>query len=159
MSENQASLAALSNRLAQSDNEVKRLQRELEISDASISDYRDLLSTMQNNVKHHQEQMQLISEQLKTKENLIDEIEENCRVEIQTIKVSLDKKIDTVMETTANEVSRLQEECTNKTKLNIEVNEKKKRIHYIHIFFEFHFVFFCPFYTYFLSYFFLLSFK
>ncbi|XP_043467014.1 putative leucine-rich repeat-containing protein DDB_G0290503 isoform X2 [Leptopilina heterotoma] len=123
MSENQASLAALSNRLAQSDNEVKRLQRELEISDTSISDYRDLLSTMQNNVKHHQEQMQLISEQLKTKENLIDEIEENCRVEIQTIKLSLEKKIDTVMETTANEVSRLQEECTNKTKLNIELKK------------------------------------
>ncbi|XP_051160963.1 hyaluronan mediated motility receptor-like isoform X2 [Leptopilina boulardi] len=123
MSENQASLAALSNRLAQSDNEVKRLQRELKINETTICEQRDLLLAKDNKIKNLEEQIQLISEQLKTKECLIDEIEENCRVEFQTIKLALEMKIDNVMETTAKEVSRLQEDCSNKTKLNIELKK------------------------------------
>lgn len=123
MAENQASLSALSNRLAQSDTEVKRLQQELKINEASLCEHRDLLSTTQNNSKLLQEQIQSISDQLKAKESLIDEIEENCRIDIQSIKSALELRIDTVVKSTASEVSRLQEECSDKTKLNKELKE------------------------------------
>ena len=121
MSENQASVCALTNRIAESDAEVKRLQRELETSESSLREHRDLLSSVQSNSKVLQEQVHAITDQLKEKESLIDQLKENCKTEIESFKSALESKIENVMEVTAIRVSKLQEDCLNKSKLNAEV--------------------------------------
>lgn len=121
MAENQASVTALSKRLAQSNAEVERLQNELKRGEDCINEYRDLLNLMRSNSQMVHEQVHVLMEELDTKKGLVDQLEVESLSEVESIKSVFEAKIDDLREIATRNASKLKAECDQKTAQNIEV--------------------------------------
>lgn len=121
MAENQASIAALTRRLAQSEAEVERLQSELQAKEGSLIGYRDLFETMTENSKMIQEQLDTITDKLEEKSEHIDRMEEASVSEINAAKAAFSSKIDSLKSYTIDELAKAQKECQESSNLNSEV--------------------------------------
>ncbi|XP_029045310.1 paramyosin-like [Osmia bicornis bicornis] len=126
MAENQASVAALTTRLAQSNAEVERLQHELKCGEDCINEHRDLLTIMRNNSQMVHEQMHTLMEQLNVRKGLVDQIEVESMNEIESAKSLFEAKIEDLKQIATKEVGKLKAECTAKTTENAEI---KKQLH------------------------------
>nr|XP_003706552.1 PREDICTED: hyaluronan mediated motility receptor-like isoform X3 [Megachile rotundata] len=121
MAENQASVAALTKRLAQSNAEVERLQHELKRGEDCISEHRDLLTIMRNNSQMVHEQVHTLMEQLDVKKGLVDQLEAESLSEVESLKSLFEAKIDDLKQLATKEVAKLQAECAAKTAENAEI--------------------------------------
>lgn len=121
MAENQASVAALSKRLAQSHAEVERLQDELRRGEDCIHEHRDLLASMRNNSQMVHDQVHNIMKQLDAERQLVSQIEAGSLSEFESIKTIFEVKIDELQRVAAKEITRLREEIKKKSNENAEV--------------------------------------
>lgn len=121
MAENQASVAALTTRLAQSTAEVERLQHELKLDKDCINEHRDLLSIMRNNSQMVHEQVHVLMEQLDAKKGLVDQLEAESLSEVESLRSILEAKIDDLRKIATREVAALQAENNEITAQNVEV--------------------------------------
>lgn len=121
MAENQASVAALTKRLAQSNAEVERLQHELKRGEDCINEHRDLLSIMRNNSQIVHEQVHVLMDQLDAKKGLVDQLEAESLSELESLKSVFEAKIDDLKKIATRQVAKLQAENDVKTAQNIEV--------------------------------------
>ncbi|PBC30764.1 hypothetical protein APICC_04551 [Apis cerana cerana] len=126
MAENQASVAALTTRLAQSTAEVERLQHELKLDKDCINEHRDLLSIMRNNSQMVHEQVHVLMEQLDAKKGLVDQLEAESLSEVESLRSILEAKIDDLRKIATREVAALQAENNEITVQNVEM---KKQLH------------------------------
>ncbi|XP_017797874.1 PREDICTED: putative leucine-rich repeat-containing protein DDB_G0290503 [Habropoda laboriosa] len=124
MAENQASVAALSKRLAQSNAEVERLQHALKRGEDCINEHRDLLSIMRNNSQMVHEQVHALMEQLDAKKGLFDQIEADSIKEAESIKSIFEAKIDDLKQITTRQVAKLQADYDAKTSQNAEMKNQ-----------------------------------
>lgn len=122
MAENQASVAALTKRLAQSNAEVERLQHELKRGEDCINEHHDLLTIMRNNSQMVHEQMHTLMEQLDVRKGLVDQIEAESISEIESVKSLFEAKIEDLKQIATKEVAKLKAECAAKTTENTEVS-------------------------------------
>lgn len=121
MAENQASVAALTRRLAQSEAEVDRLQEELQSKEGSLLGYRDLFETITQNSKLVQEQLDTITDKIDEKVELISQIEEKSVTEINEAKAAFTARIDDLKSDAIDELAKVQTECTATSARNAEV--------------------------------------
>lgn len=121
MAENQASVAALCQRLTESDSEVERLQNELKSGADSIQEHRGLLSAMRNTSKILSEEVYTLMEQLDANKGVVDQLEAVNLAEIESVRSLFFAEIESLKEISAKEITRLQEECKNKDQQNAEV--------------------------------------
>ena len=121
MAENQASVAALTKRLAQSNAEVERLQHELKRGEDRIDEHRDLLSIMRNNSKIVHEQVRVLMEELDIKKGLVDQLEAESITEMESLKSVFEAKIGDFKNIATKKVAKLQAENDAKTAQNVEV--------------------------------------
>ncbi|XP_066591183.1 putative leucine-rich repeat-containing protein DDB_G0290503 [Prorops nasuta] len=121
MSDNQASLAALTRRLAQSHSEVERLQDELKRNEDCIHEHREVINTMRNNTQMVQEQVYSLLQQLDAKKELIDELKAGSINEIDSLKAMFDAKIENLKETSTQEIQILKDENVKKSIENAEI--------------------------------------
>ncbi|XP_043527976.1 hyaluronan mediated motility receptor-like isoform X1 [Frieseomelitta varia] len=128
MAENQASVAALTKRLAQSNAEVERLQHELKRGEDCIGEHRDLLSIMRNNSKIVHEQVRVLMEQLDIKKGLVDQLEAESVSEMESLKSVFEAKIDDFKNIAAKKVAKLQAENDVKTAENVEMKNQLEKM-------------------------------
>lgn len=121
MAENQASVAALTNRLTQSNAEVERLQHELKRGEDCIHEHRDLLSTMRNNSQLVHEQVHALMEELDAQRELVNKLETDSLSEFESIKPVFEAKIENLKQMAAKEIAKLQNDCEMKSLQNDEV--------------------------------------
>ncbi|XP_071864189.1 uncharacterized protein isoform X6 [Bombus fervidus] len=124
MAENQASVAALTKRLAQSNAEVERLQHELKRGEDCINEHRDLLSIMRNNSQIVHEQVHVLMDQLDAKKGLVDQLEAESLSELESLKSVFEAKIDDLKKIATRQVAKLQAENDAKTAQNIEMKNQ-----------------------------------
>ncbi|CAK9797651.1 hypothetical protein ANTPLA_LOCUS1290 [Anthophora plagiata] len=124
MAENQASVAALSKRLAQSNAEVERLQHALQRGEDCINEHRDLLSIMRNNSQMVHEQVHALMEQLDAKKGLFDQLEAESLNEVQSIKSIFEAKIDDLKQIATRQVAKLQADYDTKAAQNDEMKNQ-----------------------------------
>ncbi|XP_076630472.1 uncharacterized protein LOC143346343 [Colletes latitarsis] len=124
MAENQASVAALTKRLAQSNAEVERLQRELKRGEDCINEHRDLLSIMRNNSQMVHVQVHTLMEQLDAKKGLVNQLEAESLSEVESIRTIFEAKFEDLREIVTNEVMKLQTDCDEKDAKNIEMKNQ-----------------------------------
>ncbi|XP_024225381.1 hyaluronan mediated motility receptor isoform X7 [Bombus impatiens] len=124
MAENQASVAALTKRLAQSNAEVERLQHELKRGEDCINEHRDLLSIMRNNSQIVHEQVHVLMDQLDAKKGLVDQLEAESLSELESLKSVFEAKIDDLKKIATRQVAKLQAENDVKTAQNIEMKNQ-----------------------------------
>ncbi|KAK1138109.1 hypothetical protein K0M31_002594 [Melipona bicolor] len=124
MAENQASVAALTKRLAQSNAEVERLQHELKRGQDCIGEHRDLLSIMRNNSKIVHEQVRVLMEQLDIKKGLVDQLEAENISEMESLKSVFEAKIGDFKNIATKKVAKLQAENDVKTAQNVEMKNQ-----------------------------------
>lgn len=121
MAENQASVVALTNRLAQSNAEVERLQHELKRGEDYIDEHKDLLSAMRNNSQLVHEQVHALMEELDAHREMVDQLEISSLSEFDAIKPIFEAKIENLKQITAKEITRLKNDCEKKSLQNDEV--------------------------------------
>ncbi|XP_076650839.1 uncharacterized protein LOC143357963 [Halictus rubicundus] len=128
MAENQASVAALSKRLAQSNVEVERLQRELKRGEDYINDYinehRDLLNVMRNNSQIVHVEVHALMEQLDAKKGLINQLEVESLNEVESVRSIFESKIEDLNQIVAKEVTKLKTDCDAKDAQNAEIKSQ-----------------------------------
>lgn len=124
MAENQASVAALTKRLAQSNAEVERLQHELKRGEDCINEHRDLLSIMRNNSQIVHEQVHVLMDQLDAKKGLVDQLEAESLSELESLKSVFEAKVDDLKKIATRQVAKLQAENDAKTTQNIEMKNQ-----------------------------------
>ncbi|XP_011151920.1 hyaluronan mediated motility receptor isoform X2 [Harpegnathos saltator] len=124
MAENQASVAALTNRLAQSNAEVERLQHELKRGEDCIHEHKDLLSAMRNNSQLVHEQVHALMEELDEQREKVDQLEINSLSEFEAIKPIFEAKIENLKQIAAKEMAKLQNDCEKKTLQNDEMKKQ-----------------------------------
>ncbi|CAK9832862.1 hypothetical protein ANTRET_LOCUS9634 [Anthophora retusa] len=128
MAENQASVAALSKRLAQSNAEVERLQHELKRGEDCINEHRDLLSIMRNNSQMVHEQVHALMEQLDVKKGLFDQLEAESLNEVESIKSIFEAKIDDLKQIATRQVAKLQADYDTKAAQNDEMKNQLREM-------------------------------
>lgn len=121
MAENQASVAALTKRLAQSNVEVERLQRELKRGEDCINEYRDLLNIMRNNSQIVHAQVHTLMEQLDVKKGLVNQLEIESLSEVESVRSIFEAKIENLSEIVTKQMTKLIGDCEAKEAQNIEV--------------------------------------
>ncbi|XP_016839902.1 myosin-15-like isoform X1 [Nasonia vitripennis] len=121
MAENQASVAALTRRLAQSEAEVERLQRELQTKEGSLVGYRELLDNITSNSKMAQEQLDTITDKIDEKVEHISQMEVQSVNEINAAKTMFNAKIESLRTVTIEELAKVQKECQEKSERNAEL--------------------------------------
>lgn len=121
MAENQASVAALTNRLAQSNAEVERLQYEVKRSEDCIREHKELLSAMRTNSQLVHEQVHSFMRELDTHRNLVDQHQSGNLSQLDKIKSIFEAKIENLKQKAAKEISRLEDDTKLKSMLNDEV--------------------------------------
>ncbi|XP_054005012.1 hyaluronan mediated motility receptor-like [Hylaeus anthracinus] len=126
MAENQASVAALTKRLAQSNAEIERLQRELKRGEDCINEHRDLLSIMHNNSQMVHVQVHTLMEQLDANKGLVNQLEAESLSEVESIRTIFEAKIEDLKQIVTNEVTKLKDDCDIKDADNAEM---KKQLH------------------------------
>ena len=121
MAENQASVGALTRRLAQSEAEVERMQRELQLKESSLLGYRDVFESFTLNSQMVQEQLDSITDRIDEKVEYISQIEAKSANEINAAKSVLNAKIENLKSLTIDELTKAQMECKVKSERNAEV--------------------------------------
>lgn len=121
MAENQASIIALSTRLVQSNAEVERLQYELKRDDERIDEYQDLFNIMRKNSQEVHDQVQTIMGELDIYKDLGNQLMTGNLPELESLKCIFEKKIESLKQNAAKEVSRLQKEIEQKSLQDEEV--------------------------------------
>lgn len=121
MTENQASVVALTNRLAQSNAEVERLQDELKRGEDCIDEHKNLLNMMRNNSQLVHEQVHAFMEELDVQREMIDRLEAGSLSEFETVKPVFEAKIENLKQIIAKEITKLKEDCKKKSRQNDEV--------------------------------------
>ncbi|XP_011698345.1 PREDICTED: hyaluronan mediated motility receptor-like isoform X2 [Wasmannia auropunctata] len=133
MAENQASVAALTNRLAQSSVEVERLQYEVKRGEDCIREHKDLLGAMRANSQLVHEQVQSFMKELDTHRDLVDQHQSGNLSQFDSIKSIFEAKIENLKQNAAKEIARLEDDAKLKTILNNELRtqleEMSKSIH------------------------------
>ncbi|XP_012264981.2 myosin-2 heavy chain, non muscle-like [Athalia rosae] len=124
MSENQATVTAISERLAESDSEVERLQAELEWEKTRLREHRELLNTMRANSTLAHEQMRSLLQQLDAKKEDIDQLVVDNVVKFDAMKSLFDAKIQELNDVTAVEITRLRAECDKSNDENKELKQQ-----------------------------------
>ncbi|XP_043266915.1 hyaluronan mediated motility receptor-like [Venturia canescens] len=125
MAENQASVAALSQQLSESNAEVERLQTIIKSGEESINEHRGLLSAMRNTSKILTKEVFTLMEQLDANKSIVDQLEAVNLAEIESVRSRIYAEIDSFKSTTVNEITRLQEENKKKDE---QVAELKKNL-------------------------------
>jgi len=121
MAENQASVAALTNRLAQSNAEVERLQYEVKRSEDCIREHKELLSAMRANSQLVHEQVHSFMRELDAHRDLVDQHQSGNLSQFDSIKSIFEAKIENLKQNAAKEIARLEDDAKLKTILNNEV--------------------------------------
>lgn len=121
MAENQASVAALTKRLAQSNAEVERLHRELKRGEDCINEHRDLLNIMRNNSQIVHAQVHTLMEQLDVKKGLVNQLEIESLSEVESVRSIFEAKIENLSEIVTKQMTKLIGDCEAKEVQNIEV--------------------------------------
>ncbi|XP_077272103.1 uncharacterized protein LOC143902808 [Temnothorax americanus] len=121
MAENQASVAALANRLAQSNAEVERLQYEVKCSENCIREHKELLSAMRTNSQLVHEQVHSFMRELDAHRDLVDQHQSGNLSQFDSIKSLFEAKIENLKEKAAKEISRLEDDTRLKSILNNEL--------------------------------------
>ncbi|XP_076182393.1 uncharacterized protein LOC143154297 [Ptiloglossa arizonensis] len=124
MAENQSSVAALTKRLAQSNAEVERLQRELKRGEDCINEHRDLLNIMRNNSQMVHVQVHTLMEQLDAKKGLLNQLEAESLNEVESIRSIFEAKIEDIRQIVTNEITKLQDDCNVKDAQNAEMQKQ-----------------------------------
>ncbi|XP_078053799.1 uncharacterized protein LOC144479145 [Augochlora pura] len=124
MADNQASVAALTTRLAQSNTEVERLQRELKRGEDYITEHRDLLNIMRNNSQIVHAQVHALMEQLDAKKGLVNELEVETLNEVESVRSIFESKIEDLSQIVAKEVTKLKTDCEAKDAQNAEMRSQ-----------------------------------
>ena len=122
--ENQSSVAALTNRLAQSNAEVERLQHELKRGEDCINEHRDLLNIMRNNSEMVHEQVNALMEKLAAKKELVNQLEIDSLSEVESMKLAFEAKIEDLKEIATKEVTKLQADCDAKDAQSVEMKHQ-----------------------------------
>lgn len=112
---------ALTTSLAQSNAEVEKLQNELKHSEDCIREHRDLLNVMRNNKQLMDEQIQAILEELDIHREMVDKHQTNNISQFELIKSIFETQIEGLKQDAAKEISRLQNDCEQKSLKNDEV--------------------------------------
>uniref|UniRef100_A0A0C9Q0V6 DDB_G0290503_1 protein n=1 Tax=Fopius arisanus TaxID=64838 RepID=A0A0C9Q0V6_9HYME len=126
MAENQATVAALSQRLAESTDELERVQEQLKSSEELITEQRDLLNNMRNSSKSVNEQLLSLIEKVNIKR--LDELEESNLLEIETLKNLFESKIEELKNVSQSELMILQDECKKKESKNAELRREIEKM-------------------------------
>jgi len=121
MADNQASVIALTDRLAQSNAEVERLQCEIKRGEDCIQEHRDLLNVMRNNSQIVHEEVGACLEELTSYRNMIDELETSNMSNYDTIRNLCETKIGTIKNEATKEFTRLKNDINQKSLQNDEV--------------------------------------
>lgn len=121
MAENQASVAALTNRLSQSNAEVERLQYEVKCGEDNIREHKDLLNAMRNNSQMVHEQVHSFMRELDTHRHLVDQHQSGNLSQFDSIKSIFEAKIENLKQKTGKEIARLEDDAKLKSILNNEV--------------------------------------
>ncbi|XP_070526212.1 restin homolog isoform X3 [Cardiocondyla obscurior] len=121
MTENQASVAALTNRLVQSNAEVERLQYEVKRGEDCIREHKELLSAMRANSQMVHEQVHSFMKALDAHRNLVDQHESDNMSQFDKIKSIFETKIENLKQKASKEISRLEDEAKQKSVLNNEL--------------------------------------
>lgn len=121
MAENQASVAALTNRLAQSNAEVERLQYEVKRSEDCIREHKELLTAMRSNSQLVHEQVNSFMKELDAHRDLVDQHQSGNISQFDSLKSIFETKIQNLKQNAAKEITRLEDDSKLKTILNNEV--------------------------------------
>lgn len=121
MEENQATVAALSARLADSNVEIERLQNELQINKDLVQEYRDSLEALQKSSTNVSENVQSLMKQMEEKRDLIEDLEINSIADIESLKIIFEEKIDKLTESSEMEISKIVNACIEKDHTNEKV--------------------------------------
>lgn len=121
MAENQASVAALTNRLAQSSAEVERLQYEVKRGENCIREHKELLGAMRTNSQLVHEQVHSFMQALDSHRDLVDQHQSDNLSQFDSIKSLFAAKIENLKQNAAKEISRLEDDAKLKSILNNEV--------------------------------------
>ncbi|XP_070153196.1 putative leucine-rich repeat-containing protein DDB_G0290503 isoform X1 [Polyergus mexicanus] len=131
--DNKASLIALTNRLAQSNAEVEKLQDDLKHSEVCIRKHRDLLSAMRNSSQLVDEQIHIVMKELDTHRELVDQHQINNLSQFESIKSIFETQIEDLKQKAAKEIARLQNDFEQKSLQNDELkkqlDEMSKKLH------------------------------
>ncbi|KAL6448407.1 hypothetical protein ACFW04_000378 [Cataglyphis niger] len=131
--DNKASLIALTNRLAQSNAEVEKLQDDLKHSEICIREHRDLLSAMRNSSQLVDEQIHIVMKELDTQRELVDQHKIDNVSQLESIKSIFETQIEDLKQKAAKEISKLQKDFEQKSLLNNELkqqlDEMNKKLH------------------------------
>ncbi|XP_011877411.1 PREDICTED: hyaluronan mediated motility receptor-like isoform X2 [Vollenhovia emeryi] len=132
MAENQASVVALTNRLAQSNAEVERLQYEVTRSENSIREHKELLCAMRTNSQLVHEQVHSFMRALDSHRELVDQHQSGNMSQFDKIKSLFETKIENLKQKAAKEISRLEDDAKLKSILNdelrLQLDEMSKNI-------------------------------
>ncbi|XP_063993307.1 hyaluronan mediated motility receptor-like [Diachasmimorpha longicaudata] len=126
MAENQATVAALSQRLAESTQELERVQQELKSSEELIMEQNELLRNMRNSSKTVNDQLMSLIEKNDLKK--LDELEEANLLEIENLKSLFECRVDELKNVYQGEVRILQEELRKKGDQNVELRREMERM-------------------------------
>ncbi|XP_018309471.1 hyaluronan mediated motility receptor isoform X3 [Mycetomoellerius zeteki] len=121
MAENQASVAALTNRLAQSNAEVERLQYEVKRSEDCIREHKELLTAMRSNSQLVHEQVNSFMKELDAHRDLVDQHQSGNISQFDSLKSIFETKIQNLKQNAAKEITRLEDDSKLKTILNNEL--------------------------------------
>lgn len=121
MAENQASVVALTKRLAQSNAEVERLQYEVERGEDSIREHKELLGAMRTNSQLVHEQVHSFMKELDAHRDLVDQHQSGNLSQFDSIKSIFEAKIENLNRKAAEEIARLEDDVKLKSILNNEV--------------------------------------
>ncbi|KYN19983.1 Laminin subunit alpha-1 [Trachymyrmex cornetzi] len=121
MAENQASVAALTNRLAQSSAEVERLQYEVKRSEDCIREHKELLTAMRSNSQLVHEQVNSFMKELDAHRDLVDQHQSGNISQFDSLKSVFETKIQNLKQNAAKEIARLEDDSKLKTILNNEL--------------------------------------
>lgn len=121
MAENQASVAALTDRLAQSNAEVERLQCEVKRGESCIQEHRELLNVMRSNSEVVHKEVEAFLEELTTYRDTIDEMEVSNMSKYEMIRNLCETKIGAIKTEATKELARLQSDIEQKSLQNHEV--------------------------------------
>ncbi|KAL6252244.1 hypothetical protein P5V15_014785 [Pogonomyrmex californicus] len=128
MIENQASVAALTDRLAQSNAEVERLQDEMKRSENNIHEHKELLNTMRNNSQIVHKQVETFMQNLDSHRELIEQHQLDNLSQLDSMKIILEKKIEFIKKTAADEIARLANDAKWQSVLNNELKSQVEQM-------------------------------
>lgn len=117
MTENKAAFTAVSERLAQSNAEVERLQYELRRSENSLQEHREALFAMYNSSQI----LQNYTKQLDANREIVNQIEADSISECESMKKHYELKIDEFKQIATKEINLLRETVKKKSSENEEM--------------------------------------